>query len=104
VAEAVRRPAPLRPHYKNGRLRQGCGIDDHRLNTASSCIGCRIDGMNRSNNDLRDWLDAGGGRLPKGHYGVDGWIKDDATVARSASSIRRHRRCDARSKAIAASS
>lgn len=33
------------------------GITDHRLNTASSCIGCHIDGMNRANNDLRDWLD-----------------------------------------------
>ena len=58
------------------------GIDDHRLNTASSCIGCHIDGMNRSNNDLRDWLDAGGTRLPKGQYGVDGWVNDPATVAR----------------------
>ena len=38
--------------------------------------------MNRSNNDLRDWLDAGGNRLPKGQYGVDGWVKDPATVAR----------------------
>ena len=57
-------------------------IKDHRLNTASSCIGCHIDGMNRSNNDLRDWLDEGGRRLPKGEYGVDGWIDDPATVAR----------------------
>ena len=58
------------------------GIDDHRLNTASSCIGCHIDGMNRSNNDLRDWLDQGGSRLPKGEYGVDGWVNDASTVAR----------------------
>jgi hypothetical protein len=58
------------------------GIDDHRLNTASSCIGCHIDGMNRSNNNLRDWLDEGGTRLPKGQDGVDGWVKDPATVAR----------------------
>lgn len=57
-------------------------ITDHRLNTASSCIGCHIDGMNRSNNDLRDGLDEGGGRLPKGEYGVDGWVNDPATVAR----------------------
>jgi hypothetical protein len=58
------------------------GIEDHRLNTASPCIGCHFDGMNRSNNNLRDWLDEGGGRLPRGQYGVDGWVKDDATVAR----------------------
>ncbi len=58
------------------------GIEDHRLNTASSCIGCHIDGMNRINNDLRDWLDEGGKRLPKGEYGVDGWVNDPATVAR----------------------
>jgi hypothetical protein len=37
--------------------------------------------MNRGNNDLRDWLDAGGSRLPKGEHGVDGWINDAATVA-----------------------
>jgi len=38
--------------------------------------------MNRSNNDLRDWLDEGGGRLPKGEYGVHGWVNDPATVSR----------------------
>ncbi len=58
------------------------GIRDHRLNTGSSCIGCHIDGMNRVNNDLRDWLDEGGHRLPKGEWGVDGWVNDAATVAR----------------------
>jgi hypothetical protein len=42
------------------------GMADHRLNTGSSCIGCHVDGMNRSNNNLRDWLDEGGSRLPKG--------------------------------------
>jgi hypothetical protein len=57
-------------------------ITDHRLNNGSSCIGCHIDGMNRSNNDLRDWLDEGGGRLPKGEYGVHGWVNDPATVSR----------------------
>jgi hypothetical protein len=31
-------------------------ITDHRLNNASSCIGCHIDGMNRSNNYLRNVL------------------------------------------------
>ena len=58
------------------------GIEDHRLNTGSSCIGCHIDGMNRSNNNLRDWLDEGGSRLPKGKNGVDGWVNDAATVAK----------------------
>ena len=57
-------------------------ITDHRLNNGSSCIGCHADGMNRANNDLRDWLDQGGARLPKGEYGVDGWINDPATVSR----------------------
>ena len=55
---------------------------DHRLNNASSCIGCHADGMNRANNNLKDWLDEGGGRLPKGEYGVDGWINDPETVGR----------------------
>lgn len=57
-------------------------VTDHRLNNASSCMGCHIDGMNRANNNLRDWLDEGGGRLPKGEYGVDGWVNDPETVAR----------------------
>jgi hypothetical protein len=57
-------------------------VTDHRLNNASSCIGCHIDGMNRANNDIRDWLDEGGGRLPKGQYGADAWKNDPATVAR----------------------
>lgn len=57
-------------------------VDDHRLNTASSCISCHIDGMNRANNDLRDWLDEGGSRLPKGEYGVDAWVNDPSTVER----------------------
>ena len=38
--------------------------------------------MNRSNNDLRDWLDEGGARLPKGEFGADAWKNDPATVAR----------------------
>jgi hypothetical protein len=58
------------------------GIQDHRLNNASSCIGCHSDGMNRVNNDLRDWLDAGGARLPKGPDGVDRWINNPETVKR----------------------
>ena len=57
-------------------------VSDHRLNTASSCISCHIDGMNRANNDLRDWIDEGGSRLPKGEFGVDGWVNDEPTVAR----------------------
>ncbi|WP_165373350.1 hypothetical protein [Sorangium cellulosum] len=54
---------------------------DRRLNTGSSCIGCHADGMNRGDNDLRDWLDAGDARLPKGKHGVDGWVDDPETVA-----------------------
>ncbi len=65
----------------NGQLRTG-GFNDPRLNVGSSCIGCHIDGMNRINNDLRDWLDESPARLPKGQYGVDSWINDSATVAR----------------------
>ena len=45
-------------------------------------MGCHIDGMNRANNNLRDWLDEGGSRLPKGEYGVDLWVNDAATVER----------------------
>lgn len=55
---------------------------DPRLNIGSSCIGCHRDGMNRINNDLREWLDNAPDRLPKGPYGVDGWITDTSTVNR----------------------
>ncbi len=65
----------------NGRSVRG-GFNDPRLNVGSSCIGCHIDGMNRINYDLRDWLDESPSRLPKGPYGVDGWINDATTVAR----------------------
>ncbi|WP_437826310.1 hypothetical protein [Sorangium sp. So ce1153] len=61
--------------------RIGFASTDRRLNTGSACIGCHADGMNRGDNDLRDWLDEGGARLPKGEHGVDGWIDDAATVA-----------------------
>ena len=36
----------------------------------------------RSNNDLRDWLDEGGARLPKGDHGAGAWMNDPATVKR----------------------
>jgi hypothetical protein len=58
------------------------GFNDPRLNVGSSCIGCHIDGLNRVNNDLRDWLDEGSPRLPTGPYGVDSWINDSAIVNR----------------------
>jgi hypothetical protein len=61
-----------------GRL---AGVTDQRLNNASSCIGCHIDGMNRSNNDIRDWLDEGGGRIPKGENGAGEWVNDPAVTA-----------------------
>jgi hypothetical protein len=58
------------------------GIADLRLNTGSSCIGCHIDGMNRINNNLRDWLDEEQDKLPKGAKGVDKWISNTETIAR----------------------
>jgi len=38
--------------------------------------------MNRSNNDIRDWLDEGGARLPKGENGANLWLNDPDTVKR----------------------
>ncbi|WP_437520551.1 hypothetical protein WME79_27130 [Sorangium sp. So ce726] len=61
--------------------RIGFASTDRRLNTGSACIGCHADGMNRGDNDLRDWLDEGGARLPKGQHGVDGWIDDENVVS-----------------------
>ena len=58
------------------------GFNDPRLNVGSSCIGCHIDGLNRINNDLRDWVDEQSHKLPAGPYGVDRWIKDAQTVQR----------------------
>jgi hypothetical protein len=58
------------------------GFNDPRLNVGSSCIACHIDGLNRVNNDLRDWLDESSPNLPKGPYGVDAWINDTQTVHR----------------------
>jgi len=55
---------------------------DPRLNVGSSCIGCHADGMNRTSNDIRDWLDNNPSRLPKGPYGVDSWINDPEMVER----------------------
>jgi hypothetical protein len=66
-------------HKQNGGLG---GFNDPRLNVGSSCIGCHIDGLNRVNNDLRDWLDRSSSKLPKGPYGVDGWINNSDTVKR----------------------
>ncbi|HSC89755.1 MAG TPA: hypothetical protein VLC09_20890 [Polyangiaceae bacterium] len=60
----------------------GFASADRRLNTGSSCIGCHADGMNRGNNDLRDWLDFAPERLPHGARGVDGWVDDPTTVER----------------------
>ena len=57
------------------------GVTDKRLGVAS-CVGCHADGMKRSNNDIRDWLDEGGARLPKGENGADAWKNDPETVAR----------------------
>jgi hypothetical protein len=57
-------------------------VTDRRLSNASSCIGCHADRMKRSNNNIRDWLDEGGARLPKGENGADLWINDPETVKR----------------------
>jgi hypothetical protein len=57
------------------------GVTDQRLGVAS-CAGCHIDGMNRANNDIRDWLDEGGQRIPKGQHGAGAWVNDPATVKR----------------------
>lgn len=59
----------------------GFATTDRRLNVGSSCIGCHADGMNRSSNDLRDWLDESPARLPDGQYGVDSWLEDADVVA-----------------------
>jgi hypothetical protein len=64
---------------KNGGIG---GFNDPRLNVGSSCIACHADGLNRMNNDLRDWLDESASRLPKGPYGVDPWINNAKTVQR----------------------
>ncbi len=54
--------------------------DSGRLNTAASCFGCHGDGMNRINNTLRDWLDAG--TLPTGTpMGSDKWVNDANVVS-----------------------
>jgi hypothetical protein len=58
------------------------GVVDKRLNSSSSCISCHVDGMKRANNDIRDWLDEGGTRLPKGPNGADAWKNDPETVKR----------------------
>lgn len=53
--------------------------DGGRLNTGASCFGCHGDGMNRINNTMRDWLDAG--TLPTGSpMGADKWINDQSIV------------------------
>lgn len=58
----------------------GFASADRRLNTGSSCIGCHADGMNRGNNDLRDWLDFSPNKLPTGAHGVDSWVNDATKV------------------------
>lgn len=60
---------------------RSAGVTDQRLGVAS-CAGCHVDGMKRSNNDLRDWLDESPGRIPKGDNGAGEWVNDPATVSR----------------------
>jgi hypothetical protein len=56
-------------------------VTDQRLGVAS-CAGCHIDGMNRTNNDIRDWLDEGGQKIPHGQNGAGAWVNDPETVKR----------------------
>jgi mono/diheme cytochrome c family protein len=56
-------------------------VTDQRLGVAS-CAGCHIDGMKRTNNNLRDWLDEGGSQIPHGNNGAGEWVNDPATVKR----------------------
>ena len=60
---------------------RSAAVTDQRLGVAS-CAGCHSDGMKRSNNDIRDWLDEGGEKIPKGEHGAGAWINDPATVKR----------------------
>ena len=60
---------------------RSAAVTDKRLGVAS-CAGCHIDGMNRATNDIRDWLDEGGQRIPKGDHGAGAWVNDPATVKR----------------------
>ena len=54
--------------------------DPARLNTGASCLGCHVDGMNRFNNNLRDYLEAGS--LPMGApMGADKWVNDQNVIA-----------------------
>ncbi|HEX4135286.1 MAG TPA: hypothetical protein VHY84_11800 [Bryobacteraceae bacterium] len=56
-------------------------VTDQRLGVAS-CEECHSEGLKRSNNNLRDWLDEGGSQIPKGDHGAGAWINDPATVTR----------------------
>lgn len=56
-------------------------VTDQRLGVAS-CAGCHIDGMNRATNDIRDWLDEGGQKIPRGNHGAGDWVDDPETVKR----------------------
>lgn len=60
--------------------RTGFAATDLRLNEGGSCLGCHTDGLNRGNDDMREWLEAG--TLPQGETGTDSWINDEATKQR----------------------
>lgn len=59
----------------------GASVGDAvRLNTGSSCFGCHVDGMNRFNNDLRDYMEAG--TLPTGApMGSEKWVNDQSIIS-----------------------
>ena len=49
--------------------------------------------MNRANNDLRDWLDAGGNRLPRAANVTDPWVNNPILLSVFANSIHRPQKC-----------
>lgn len=72
----VRDPRILRNLNDKGLTTQtGFVAPDHRLNEGASCMGCHTDGLNRGNNNLRDWLEEDD--LPAGKHGADSWKNDD---------------------------
>jgi hypothetical protein len=54
----------------------GFATPDLRLNEGGSCLGCHTDGLNRGNNDMREWLD--NNTLPTGPTGADAWLQDES--------------------------
>lgn len=77
-------------------------ITDHRLNNASSCMGCHIDGMNRSNNDLDMGLTKAAAACRKASTVWMGGSMTPPLFRMFASSVHRPQSCAASRKTIAA--